>query len=120
MKVEYSFYAENPSLVIKGSDFLKALDDKEEFLLLEVAIDGFASHYDVTSHFDDAVNEVIKQWLTKTGEVIYTTKERWVGNRLSNIWCEVYVRNGSRITEIVVSDTGRDFALNNKEEDTNE
>lgn len=30
MKVEYSYYGDMPSLIIKGTDFVKALKDREE------------------------------------------------------------------------------------------
>ena len=34
MKVEYSYYGDMPSLIIKGTDFVKALKDREELNLL--------------------------------------------------------------------------------------
>lgn len=117
MKAEYSYYADRPSLIIKGSDFLKALKEIEELHLLEIAVEGFGAKFGTVSHFDERVNDAIKQRLTKTANVIYTIKERWAGRNLLNIWCEVYVLEGVRLIEIVVSDDhGRNFSLNDKRE----
>lgn len=117
MKAEYSYYADSPSLVIKAADFLKAMRDREEHFLLEVAVDGFAAKFDAIGHYSDEVNEEIQNWLTKTGSVIYTIKERWVGRTLLSSWCEVYVQNGTRLIEVVISDNGRDFSLHKKQEE---
>jgi hypothetical protein len=38
MKVEYSYYGDMPSLIIKGTDFVKALKDREELNLLEISV----------------------------------------------------------------------------------
>lgn len=117
MKVDYSYYGNMPSLVIKGTDFIKALKDNEEYRLLEIAVKGFCVHFDTVSHFDDNVNDAIQQWLEKSGNVIYTVKERWAGRTLLDTWCEVYVLNGTRLTEIVFSDNnGRNFILRDKQE----
>ncbi|MEA5135575.1 MAG: hypothetical protein VB035_05490 [Candidatus Fimivivens sp.] len=117
MKVEYSYYGNMPSLVIKGTDFIKALKDEEEYNLLEIAVKGFCARFDTVSHFDDNVNNAIKQWIEKSGNVIYSIKERWAGRTLLDTWCEVYVLNGTRLVEIVVSNNyGRNFSLNNKRE----
>ena len=37
MKVEYSYHGNSPILIIKGTDFVKALKDKDECYLLEIA-----------------------------------------------------------------------------------
>jgi hypothetical protein len=117
MKVDYSYYGNMPSLVIKGTDFVKALKDDEEYRLLEIAVMGFCAHFDMVAHFDDNVNDAIQQWLEKSGNVIYTVKERWAGRTLLDTWCEVYVLNGTRLIEIVFSDNnGRNFTLRDKQE----
>lgn len=115
MKVEYSYYGSYPSLTIKGADFIKAFGDKEEVYLLEVAIKGFGEKFGITTHFDKEVNDTIVQWLSKSGEVVYVIKERCAGRTVLSTWCEVYVRNGSRLVEIVISDNGRDFCLHKRE-----
>lgn len=116
MDVEYSYYGKNPCLIIKGTDFIKSLNNDEELYLLEVAVNGFGAKFDVVSHFDERVNAAIKQRVTKTGEVLYVIKDRMIGRSILDTWCEVYVRNGSRLIEIVISDDGRQFSLNEQEE----
>ena len=117
MKVKYSYYGNMPSLVIKGTDFIKALKDDEEYSMLEIAVKGFCAHFDTVSHFGDNVNDAIQQWLEKSGNIIYTIKERWAGRTLLDTWCEVYVLNGTRLSEIVFSDNnGRNFILRDKRE----
>lgn len=122
MKAEYSYHGNMPSLVIKGTDFIKALKDNDERYLLEIAVEGFGAKFSTNSHFDERVNDAIQQRLTKTSYVIYTIKERWVGRNLLDTWCEVYILDGTRLTEIVISDNnGRNFSLNEKREvDTHE
>ncbi len=120
MKVEYSYYADSPSLVIKATDFLKAMKDREERFLLEVAVDGFAAKFDAVGHYSDEVNEEIRKWLDKSGSVIYIIKERWADRTLLSSWCEVYVQNGTRLIEVVISDNGRDFSLHKREGSDNE
>ena len=113
MKVEYSYFGENPSLVIKGADFIKAYNDTDECYLLNVAINSFAANFNAQPHFQDDVNEVIMNRVEKNGEIIYTIKNRRIGGRISEEWCEVYIRNGSRHIEIVISnDNGRTYLLN--------
>lgn len=117
MKVEYSYYGDMPSLIIKGTDFVKALKNREELSLLEIAVDGFCAKFNVVTHFDERVNEAVKLWLDKTGNVIYTIKERWLGRTLMDSWCEVYVLNGTRLIEVVFSDdNGRNFTLRDAKE----
>lgn len=117
MKAEYSYHGNMPSLVIKGTDFVKALKDDEEHNLLEIAVKGFCTHFGTVSHFDDNVNHVVQQWLEKSGNVIYTIKERWAGRTLLDAWCEVYILNGTRLVEVVFSDNnGRNFILRDKRE----
>ena len=116
MKVEYSYFGETPSLTIKGTDFAKALKDNEEKYLLQVAIDGFSANFGVVSHFDERVNNAVLDWLDKTGTVIYSIKERVLGRRIANSWCEVAVLNGTRLIEVVFSDdNGRNFVVRDKE-----
>lgn len=86
----------------------------EELYLLEVVVDGFRAKYAVASLFDKRVNAVIKQRLTKTGEILYIIKDRMIGCSIFDTWCEVYVRNDS--WEIVVSDNRRQFSLREQEE----
>lgn len=119
MKVEYSYYGDAPCLVIKGGDFIKALKNRKELFLLEVAVDGFCAKFNVTTHFSEEVNESIAYYVGKTGDVIYTIRERWIGNHCMNQWCEVYVEGGThRHLEIVVGDDyGRSFSLRRKEDD---
>ena len=117
MKVEYDYFLDCPSLAIKGADFIKALDDDKEIALLEIAVNGFGVTFGVASHFDKKVNDEIKNWATKSSEIIYTIKERWLGRRVSDTWCEVYINNAGRPIPIVFSDDyGRNFVLRNKEE----
>jgi hypothetical protein len=117
MKVEYSYYGDKPSLIIKGSDFVMALKDREEHNLLEIAADGFCAKFNVLSHFDERVNNAVKLWLDKTGNVIYVIKERWIGRTLMDSWCEVYVLNGTRLIEVVFSnDNGRNYILRDAKE----
>ena len=117
MKVEYSYYGDMPSLIIKGTDFVKALKDREELNLLVIAVDLFCAKFNVVSHFDERVNDAVKLWLDKTGNVIYTIKERWLGRSLMDSWCEVYVLNGTRLVEVVFSDdNGRNFTLRDTKE----
>ena len=40
--------------------FLKAMKDREERFLLEVAVDGFAAKFDAVGHYSDEVNEEIR------------------------------------------------------------
>lgn len=115
MKVEYSYYGQYPSLVVKGTDFLRAMKDADENYLLKVAVDGFAANFEVVSHFADEVNEAIQEWLVKNGDVIYTIKERCAGRTVLASWCEVYVQNGPRLIEVVFSDNGRDYSIHRKE-----
>lgn len=116
VKVEYSYHGKAPILIIKGTEFISAIKDDEEFYLLEIAINGFGANFGITAHFDKRVNDTIQQWLSKAGDVIYAIKEKWAGRTLLNTWCEVYVRNGNRFIEIVVSDNGRDYSLHEKDE----
>jgi hypothetical protein len=119
MKVEYSYYGDMPSLIIKGTDFTKALKDREELNLLGIAVDGFCEKFNVVSNFDERVNDAVKLWLDKTGNVIYTIKERWLGISLMDSWCEVYVLNGTRLIEVVFSDdNGRNFTLRDAKEES--
>ncbi len=113
MKVEYSYYGKNPSLVIKGSDFISACADVDEKYLLETAIEGFAANFNVNSHFCDDVNNAILNRLNKSDLVIYTIKDEMRGRSIVNEWCEVYIQQGAKLTEIVISeDCGRSFSLN--------
>lgn len=117
MKADFSYHHDMPSLIIKSSEFIRALNDVDEKYLLRVAVEGFAAQFDVPSHFDDDVNEAILQWLDKSGSVIYTIKERHVGRALLDEWCEVYVLNGTQLIDVVISeDNGRHYSLNNKQE----
>jgi hypothetical protein len=116
MKVEYSYFGDNPSLTIKSADFTKALKDGEERYLLQVAVDGFCANFGAVSHFDDRVNEAVVEWLDKTGTVIYALKERFLGSRVVDSWCEVYVQNGIRLIEVVFYDNNRrEFILRDKQ-----
>jgi hypothetical protein len=112
MRVEYSYYGDSPSLIIKGTDFIKALNDEEENNLLQIAVEGFCLRFNTIPHFGDDVNGAMKHWLDKSGNVIYTIKERLVGRTLMDEWCEAYVLNGTRLIEIVFSNnSGRNFTL---------
>jgi len=115
MKVEYSYYGSNPSLVIKGTDFIKACKDVDERYLLQIAIEGFAQNFNVPSHFCDEVNDTLLNSVDKNGDVIYALRNYRVGKNVIREWCEVYVRNGSRLIDIVISDdNGLNYALNNQ------
>ncbi len=115
MKVEYSFYLDSPSLIVKGADFMNALKDKDETYLLKTAINGFAVYFDVDSHFSEDVNAELLKWTSKTSEIIYTIKERWAGRTLLNSWCEVYVSNNGRPTPVIFSeDFGRNYEISRK------
>lgn len=117
MKAEYSYYADRPSLIIRGADFVKALQDGEEHYLLQIAVEGFGAQFGVVSHFDDRVNAAIQQWLDKSGNVIYTIKEKRVGRTIIDSWCEVYALNGTRLIQIVFSDdNGRNFIIRDERE----
>lgn len=84
---------------------------------MEIAVDGFCAKFNVVSHFDEWVNDAINLWLDKTGNVIYTIKERWLGRSLMDSWCEVYVLNGTRLIKVVFSDdNGRNFTLRDAKE----
>lgn len=121
MKVEYDYFLDSPSLIIKGTDFIKALSNDRDLYLLEIAVKGFGDMFGVVSHFDKRVNDELNQWVTKSGEIIYTIKERWIGRYVSDTWCEVYVSNAGRPIQIVFSDDyGRNFELRNKEVKTDE
>lgn len=116
MKVEYSYYKDTPCMVIKGSDFQNALKDRDELFLLEVAVDGFCCRVGTDTHFSEEVNGAIAYWVEKSGMVIYSIQERWLGNRCANAWCEVYVQNGVRLIDVVISDDfGRNYSLREKE-----
>lgn len=115
MKVEYSYFGDNPSLIIKGTDFLKAMKDDDELYLLKVAVDGFCAEFEVESHFKKHVNDVIDQWILKNSEIIYSIKDRIRGNVVVASWCEVYVHQEKRFINIVTSENGRNFDLHNKE-----
>lgn len=112
MKVEYQYYADMPSMVIKGTDFIRALDNRDEHYLLHIAVGGFCDRYGTVSHFNERVNEEVKQNLEKTGNVIYAVKEIRKGRNLIAEWVEVYVLNGTKLIEIVVSyDDGRTLSI---------
>jgi len=116
MKVEYSYFGDNPSLNINYADFAKVLSDREESYLLQVAVDGFCANFGVESHFTDKVNDAVLSWLNKTGMVIYALKERFHGSRVVDSWCEVYVQNGARLIEVVFYDNNRrEFVLIDKQ-----
>lgn len=118
MKVEYSYYKDTPCMVVKGTDFLKTLKDKDELFLLQVAVEGFSSGAGALAHFTDEVNAAISYWVDKTGIVIYSIQERWIGSRCIATWCEVYVQNGVRTIDVVFSDDyGRHYTLRGKESD---
>lgn len=72
MKVEYSYYKDNPCMVVKGTDFMRALKDKEEYDLLGIAVEGFCSRIESAVHFNNEVNKAIKYWLGKNGIVTGT------------------------------------------------
>lgn len=118
MKVEYSYYKDTSCMVVKGAEFLKALKDRDELFLLQVAVEGFSSRVGSLAHFTDEVNDAIAYWVDKTGTVIYSIQERWIGNHCMNTWCEVYVQNGVRMIDVVFSDDyGRHYTLRGKEPD---
>ena len=113
MKVEYSYYGNNPSLVIKGSEFINAYSDCDEKYLLQTAINGFSANFDVVSHFNDDVNNVILSYIDKSDLIIYAIKDERRGNSIINEWCEVYIQKGVKLIEIVISNnSGRNFSLN--------
>ena len=117
MKAEYSYHCDAPSLIIKGTEFVKALKDCKEHYSLQIAVEGFGAQFGVPPHFNNDANEASLQWLDKTGSVIYTMKERRAGSTLLDTWCEVYVLNGTQLIDVVVSDdNGRHFSLRNKQE----
>ena len=118
MKVEYSYYKDVPCVVVKGADFLKALKDRDELFLLQVAVEGLCSRAGAFVHFNDEVNDAIAYWVEKNGTVIYCIQERWIGNHCANTWCEIYVQNGARMIDVVFSDDyGRHYMLRRKELD---
>lgn len=105
-------------MAVKGADFLKALKDRDELFLLEVAVEGFCSRVGAPAHSDDEVNDAIAYWAGNTGTVIYSIQERWLGNYCADTWCEVYVQNGFQPIEVVFSDDyGRYYTLRGKEPD---
>lgn len=121
MKVEYSYYKDNPCMVVKGTDFMRALKDKEEYDLLGIAVEGFCSRIESPVHFNDEVNKAIKHWLGKNGIVMYVLQESWRGNRCLGTWCEVYIQNGPRLIDIVISDDyGNSYILHGEEPKKNE
>lgn len=116
MKVEYSYHKDSPCMAVKGADFLKALKDRDELFLLDVAVGGFCSRVGALAHSDDEVNDAIAYWAGKTGTVIYSIQERWLGNHCADTWCEVYVQNGVQLIEVVFSDDcGKHYTLRGKE-----
>ena len=118
MKVEYSYYKDTPCMVVKGAEFLKALKDRDELFLLQVVVEGFSSRVSTPAHFTDEVNAAIASWVDKTGTVIYSIQERWIGSHCMDTWCEVYVQNGIRMIDVVFSDDyGRHYTLRGKEPD---
>jgi len=118
MKVEYSYHKDTPCMVVKGAEFLKALKDRDELFLLQVAVEGFSSRVGIPAHFTDEVNDAIAYWVDKTSSVIYSIQERWLGNHCADTWCEVYVQNGVRLIDVVFSDDyGRHYTLRGKEPD---
>ena len=75
-------------------------------------MDGFCAKYGVETHFSKEVNEVIRQWISKTDEVVYEMVE----GKYGRMWCEICIRKGMRTIGIVESDdNGRNFMLNRKE-----
>jgi hypothetical protein len=112
MKVEYQYYAGTPSMVIKGADFIKAFDNRDDEYLLHIAVGSFCERYGTVSHSNESVNDEIKQNLEKTGNVIYAVKEIRKGRTFISEWVEVYVLNGTKLIEIVVShDDGRTLSI---------
>ena len=53
-------------MVIKGSEFVKAMEDKEEEELLYIAVDGFCAKYDAITHFNEEINNIIRKRISKT------------------------------------------------------
>ena len=52
---------------------------------------------------------------------MYVLQERWRGNRCLGTWCEVYVQNGPRLIDIVISDDyGNSYILHGEEPKKNE
>lgn len=118
MRVEYSYHKNTPCMAVKGTDFLKALKDGDELFLLQVAVEGFCLRVGAQVHFSHEVNEAIAYRVGKDGIVIYSIQERWLGNYCADAWCEIYVQNGIRLTEVVFSnDCGRHYTLQGKELD---
>ena len=118
MKVEYSYHRGTHCMAIKGADFQNAIKNKRELYLLEVAVDGFCSRIGADTHFGEEVNSAIAHWAGKTSTVIYSIQERWIGDRCTHTWCEVYVQNGVELTEVVFSDDyGRHYILCGEEPD---
>lgn len=111
LDVKYSYFRGKPSLIIKGSDFLKYIDTEDE-VLLDVAINGFGKSRGVDAHFNDEVIEVLKNKLTKNSNYVLTYGEKWIGSQCILGWCEVYIQNGIENIDIVLSDDGISFSLN--------
>lgn len=111
LDVKYSYFRGNPSLIIKGNDFLKYIDTKDE-ILLDVAINGFGNSRGLDAHYNYEVIEVLKNKLTKTNNYVLTYGEKRIGTQLISGWCEIYIQDGPEIIDIVRSDDGRSFSLN--------
>ncbi len=116
MKVEYSYFGKNPSLVIKGTEFLSTIKNKSERYLLEVALNGFFAAFEIKLHprLICDMNLGVQERITNSGIVIYTYKEYCDGEYILERWAEVYVQNGARLIEIVTSELGKEYFVNRK------
>lgn len=118
MKIEYEYYSDEPSLFISGSDFLNALNNKYEYLLLQTAVEGYSSAMHVDAHFSDEANDAIKSWVTKNSKVIYTAKKLYRGMRFTESWSEVYVSTNNIPVRVIFKEVGaKDYILHPKQED---
>lgn len=121
MKIEYSYYRDYPCIIIKQTDFNTALKQPDEYELFEDAVSSFCNYHDVPIPFGNKETQLIKKKIEKNGNIFYVINRRYLGRRIADEWCEVYVQNGARIENIVISDDyGRTYCLCGNLEDEDE
>ncbi len=112
LKVEYSYYENSPSLIVKGKDFLDAFKNQKTIELLRFSIDSFYCFIQIISPFEGAVNDAVKTCLANGDSVIYTFEEEY---HYGNVYryAKVLVRKTDTIIPVLFYDkTINDYRIN--------
>lgn len=103
MKIEFCYEEDSEfKMIISGTEFLKADDNKVEFNSLAFATDCFFSKYGGRNFYIDGEDYTTIKEHVKKGSFVIITVESGSGNRL---FPTVYVRNEGRDTRIDIYDT---------------